>query len=169
MFSFSIEVVIVIVLILIYRLKYVHTNKVLRDLFEKATRWYTLSVKDNSPALRLMHVNYAIASIENMESVASRSRIKSAVGVDVEMFKTAVMAQQDLAMLLLYSKVPDAIDADVDYKNYVKNLKNIHNTPELKSLLANENVPEEFKKVIIDEPVNEQTDESTIKQRSSRK
>lgn len=135
----------------LYKLKCKSQHKMLQQLARQAYRWYGASVQDISPAVRLLHINYAVAYADSMELLATPSRIKMATGLDYHMFKTAILAQQDLAMLLLYSKCPELISDDPAYRDYVKNLKHLHDTKELRKLLSHESVPAEFRKLIIEE------------------
>ena len=73
----------------------------------QSARYATAAQQDKSPAIAILHANYAVAYLYALKDIASDSQIHNATGIDVKKFVEHVTNVQDMVTKQTTEKFPD--------------------------------------------------------------
>jgi len=83
------------------------TKQSLQKLVRQSARYATAAQQDKSPAIAILHANYAVAYLHAAKDISSDSQIHNATGIDVKKFTEHVTNVQDMVTKSTVEKFPD--------------------------------------------------------------
>ena len=101
-------IIAIFVLVLVMQNKSRGLTHSIKKLVRQSARYATAAQQDKSPAIAILHANYAVAYLYALKDIASDSQIHNATGIDVKKFSNETMpfhpymVMKDLLALLLF-------------------------------------------------------------------
>jgi hypothetical protein len=100
-------IIAIFVLVLVMQNKSRGLSHSIKKLVRQSARYATAAQQDKSPAIAILHANYAVAYLYALKDIASDSQIHNATGIDVKKFVEHVTNVQDMVTKQTTEKFPD--------------------------------------------------------------
>jgi hypothetical protein len=72
----------------------------------QAQRWLRAAKQDQHPAIRVLHANYAVATIDLIRQLWHDQQIQAMTGIDIVALLRAAMLEQDQAAVAIAAQCP---------------------------------------------------------------
>jgi len=89
-------IIVIFVLILVMQNRSRGMAKSLQKLIQQSARYATASQQDKSPAISILHANYANAYLNAAKDIGSDAQIHNSTGIDVNKFAEHIKNVQDM-------------------------------------------------------------------------
>jgi len=100
-------IIAIFILILVMQNKTRGMKQSIQKLIRQSARYATTAQQDKSPAVSILHANYAAAYLHALKDIVSDSQIHNATGIDVNKFNEHVTNVQDMVTKKTTEKFPD--------------------------------------------------------------
>jgi hypothetical protein len=104
---YTLFIIAIFILILVMQNKSRGMKESIKKLVRQSARYATAAQQDKSPAIAILHANYAVAYLYALKDIVSDSQIHNATGIDVKKFAEHVTNVQDMVTKQTTEKFPD--------------------------------------------------------------